>query len=103
MVESRLREQDFSPPKLKLVRKALYRYFKTTSFAASNSGSTLSEFNGSSDVGISNREDSDATQREVFFIPHRVTQEGTSKFECASYSCMIESLRDKVLLFLNLD
>ncbi|XP_078173728.1 uncharacterized protein LOC144567460 isoform X2 [Carex rostrata] len=96
-VHTKLQEKDFSPPKLKLVRKALYQYFRTTSFAASNSRSTLSEFNGSSDVGRNNREDSDATQQEVFFIPHRATQEGTGKFECASYSCMIESLRDKIL------
>lgn len=97
MVECRLREQDFSPLKLKLIREALHQYLKTTSFTTSSSRSTLSEFNGSSDVSRSNREGPDAAQQEVFFIPHRATQEGVNKFESASYSCVIGSLRDRVL------
>ncbi|KAJ4804040.1 Protein SMG9 [Rhynchospora pubera] len=94
-VHTKLREQDFSPPKLEHVRKTLYKFLETTSFASSWK-SSFSEPNGSSDVSGSNREDSDAVQ-QMFFIPNRATQEGTSQFDCASYSCAVASLRDRIL------
>ncbi|KAJ3690913.1 hypothetical protein LUZ61_020077 [Rhynchospora tenuis] len=93
-VHTKLREQDFSPPKLEHARKTLNKFLETS--FASSSRSSFSEPNGSSDVSGSNREDSDAAH-QMFFIPNRATQEGASQFECTSYSCAVGSLRDRIL------
>ncbi|KAJ3672585.1 hypothetical protein LUZ60_007306 [Juncus effusus] len=73
-VHSKVREQDLSPPKTMLLKKALFQYFKSSSF--------ISKVN---------------LEQDLFLIPVKSTQESSIEFESSSYSCMLGLLRDKVL------
>lgn len=94
-VHARLREHDFSPAKLMLLRETLEKHFESSSFNIGNSSATP-EVTDSSVAPSTKVEDLSSSQQDVFLLPLR-SHDNSAKFEYGTYSSMLGKLRDQVL------
>ncbi|KAK3128252.1 hypothetical protein QOZ80_6BG0458950 [Eleusine coracana subsp. coracana] len=94
-VHARLREQEFSPSKVMLLRKILEKQFNSSSFKIGSSSATVQI----SDPLISSStkvEDVTSSQQDIFLLPLRA-HDNSMKFEYGTYSSMLRMLRDQIL------
>ncbi|XP_047075108.1 nonsense-mediated mRNA decay factor SMG9-like [Lolium rigidum] len=94
-VHARLREHDFSPSKLMLLRKTLEKHFESSTFNIGSSSATPEVTDCS--VPLSTKvEDLSSSQQDVFLLPLR-SHDNSTNFEYGTYSSMLGMLRDQVL------
>uniref|UniRef100_A0A0E0L709 G domain-containing protein n=1 Tax=Oryza punctata TaxID=4537 RepID=A0A0E0L709_ORYPU len=93
-VHARLREQDFSPSKLMVLRRVLEKHFKSSSSIGS-SGATpqVSDSSVPSSMKI---EDWNSNQQDIFLLPLR-TPDNSTNFEYRTCPSMLGMLRDQIL------
>ncbi|XP_062233767.1 uncharacterized protein LOC133930983 isoform X2 [Phragmites australis] len=94
-VHARLREHEFSPSKLTLLRKILEKHFNSSSFRIGSSSTTaqVSDSLVSSSMKV---EDLTSSRQDIFLLPLRA-HDNSTKFEYGTYSCMLGMLRDQIL------
>uniref|UniRef100_A0ACD5XWL1 Uncharacterized protein n=1 Tax=Avena sativa TaxID=4498 RepID=A0ACD5XWL1_AVESA len=95
-VHARLRENDFSPSKLMLLRKTLEKHFESSSFNIGSSSSATPEVTDPSVPLSTKAEDLSSSQQDVFLLPLRA-HDNSAQFEYGTYSSMLGMLRDQVL------
>uniref|UniRef100_A0ACD5ZP12 Uncharacterized protein n=1 Tax=Avena sativa TaxID=4498 RepID=A0ACD5ZP12_AVESA len=95
-VHARLRENEFSPSKLMLLRKTLEKHFESSSFNIGSSSSATPEVTDSSLPSSTKAEDLSSSQQDVFLLPSRA-HDNSTQFEYGTYSSMLGMLRDQVL------
>ncbi|KAJ1257645.1 hypothetical protein BS78_10G011300 [Paspalum vaginatum] len=94
-VHARLQEQDFSPSKLTLLRKALEKHFDSSSFRIGSSNA-VGQVSDSLVASSAKVEDLLSSRQDIFLLPSR-GHDNPVKFEYGTYSCMLGMLRDQIL------
>uniref|UniRef100_A0A0E0HK14 gluconokinase n=1 Tax=Oryza nivara TaxID=4536 RepID=A0A0E0HK14_ORYNI len=94
-VHARLREQDFSPSKLMVLKRVLEKHFKSSSFSIGSSGATpqVSDSSVPSSMKI---EDLSSNQQDIYLLPLR-TPDNSTNFEYRTCPSMLGMLRDQIL------
>lgn len=92
-VHARLRESDFSPSRLTLLRKALEKHFNSSSFRIGGSNAQVSDSSVPSSMKV---EDITSSRQDIFLLPLR-GHDNSTKFEYGTYPCMLGVLRDQIL------
>ncbi|XP_008803229.1 protein SMG9-like [Phoenix dactylifera] len=93
-IHTKLQDQDLSPSKTILLRKALLQFFSSSSFNVNKHGATVQT--DSSNSLDTKSEDLDPVQPDLFMIPLK-WQDNVQKSHSESYCSMSGKLRDQIL------